>query len=262
MPGLEDILRQLLRMEGVLCAGVAERDSGRLLAAAGNGSLPNVMGPSIAALARLSGQLDGPAGRDAGTADIIDGDLEDVMITSERLFHVLRQVDVAGSGPVLVYVRLRRGHGNPATCRRELASAELRDSVAAACGPPRPAAIPGAMAGNGTVAPRLDTGSHPALPAVEPPRRPAPPRTSRPAAADGPATTRLPAPRATPASRGVPSPAAPELPRRVRGSHLVGVPDPVDRSGRPPATSGVLQQGWAKDGRTLRRLLAGLRRLG
>jgi hypothetical protein len=271
-------------MEGVLCTGVVERDSGRLLAAAGNGSLPNVMGPSVAALARLSGEL---ADHPGGAADTADGDLHDVMITSERLFHVLRQVDVPGVGPVLVYVRLRRGHADPAACRRELASAALRDSVAVACGPPgrapgpggssgtplragralqpiplqrgrispppppQPAVIPGAIATGSSTAGRLDTLAHPALAASAPPPRPSAMITTLGGARAAPTPTARPA-------APEPDPPAP-LPRRVRGRHL---PDGPDLHGQPQATPGVPRQGWAQDPRTLRRLLDGLRRLG
>lgn len=130
-------------MEGTICAGVVDRDSGRLLAAAGNGALPNVSGAAVAALIRVCDALDGADGGESGPpADPAEGETEDVMITSEQHFHLLRRIDVPAADPVVVYVRLRRGQGNPAACRRELGAATLRAAVAEALGPPRLAAAP------------------------------------------------------------------------------------------------------------------------
>jgi hypothetical protein len=127
-------------MEGAVCAGIVERDSERLLAAAGNGALPGVATTAIAVAARAAADLDG-ADLD-GAPGVHAAEVDDLMVTSAAYFHVLRQVDVPGGEPVLVYVRLRRGHADPATCRRELGSAQLREAVVRACGAGQPARTP------------------------------------------------------------------------------------------------------------------------
>lgn len=189
-----------------MCAAIVERDSERLLAAAGNGALPGVPATAIAVAARAAADLDGAdlhAARGEHLAEV-----EDLMVTSAAHFHILRQVDVPDGEPVLVYVRLRRGRANPATCRRELGSAQLREAVVRACGgadqpdrTPRP--LPAGRLSSPPRPLRLASGPANPAPITTAPVNPPPPRDPRTAITNsappdraGPATiSPLPAPR-------------------------------------------------------------------
>lgn len=179
--------------------------------------------------------------------------VEDVLITSARWFHVLRQVEVPDGEPVLVHVRLRRGHANPALVRRELASPVLHSALLTE------------LTGRGE--PRPPTGSSAGGPpatsaALPPPARPTPPLLAPPAR--GPrvpeprsAPPRLPAtprhaamplglpPRSTSGSAAAPLQAPPPPPPgaadgvRPRVAHLRTDTPPVATvaPGRPPSTN-------------------------
>lgn len=189
--------------------------------------------------------------------------VEDVMLTTDRSFHILRQVaaNVAG-GRILVYCRLDRGRANLAVARRALAAISLHDGLGSSDRPitesslpvkavhPAPSSIvhldvaDSVSAYVGSVA--VPNGGPPARPVVE---RASTDRSEEPASGGGVtaawhghlsvAQFSLP--------RRLPSPAAPE---RVATAEVETV-----------ALSPVLSRAWSTDVDVLRRLIDGLRRL-
>ena len=326
---LADALHSLLRLPGATYSCVVERDSGRVLAEVGSGEA-------------ASGDSEGVVPYSVprwGTAvaamfDSTSGDeLDDVMITGRRSYHLVRPIGPGAS--VLVYLRLDRSRSNLAAARRELATVRLGGGAAPAT-TPAAAAVPAARSGSDAAVPAARSRSE----ATEPGAR------SRPVAATAPAPpARVPAalaPPSTPArgvrrtapstpsgatgagsprsstdtdaSRAAAPPAARSTGSRSTGSRSSGsrssgsrssgdmpagrtrsgttrqIPLPrrastrsapdagpvrqrseagpvgaVDAPGEPPpegfAMPAVLGQSWARDPGTLRRLIAGLRRM-
>jgi hypothetical protein len=165
---------------------------------------------------------------DAAAAAAEDGGLTDLMLSTPRSVHLFREV-VSGS---FVHLRLDGDRAAPAAARQELAGLALDDTVRAALG--------GGGGRTGMVPPPVGPGPHtggqPALAALAgggPRRR----RTGRLAAlALGPVTALPTRDRSAPALRPRPSPT------------------------KRPAVPAVLEQSWANDATTLRRLLTALRR--
>ncbi len=332
---LADALHSLLRLPGATYSCVVERDSGRVLAEVGQGEA-------------ASGDSEGVVPYSVprwGTAvaamfDSTSGDeLDDVMITGRRSYHLVRPIGPGAS--VLVYLRLDRSRSNLAAARRELATVRLAGGTAPAAAPAA-ATVPGARSGSDPVVPVARSRSDSGIPAARsrsdataarsrtdatapaprsrtvaatspaPPARVpaalAPPSTpvrgvrrtaasassgstgagsprsstdteaSRAAAslavrstgsrsADDPSDVRT---RSAPTTRQIP------LPRRastrsasdagpIRQRSEAGPVGAVDAPGEPApegfAMPAVLGQSWARDPGTLRRLIAGLRRM-
>lgn len=154
MMALADALQILLRLPGATYACVVERDSGWVLAE---------LGPGEAGAGDSEGVVPYSVPRwGAAVAAMFDStsgdELDDVMITGRRSYHLVRPLD-AGAG-VLAYLRLDRARSNLAVARRELAAVRLSAGPAAAtprtgdlappgsgrstAAPPRPAAHSGA----------------------------------------------------------------------------------------------------------------------
>ena len=332
---LADALHSLLRLPGATYSCVVERDSGRVLAEVGSGEA-------------ASGDSEGVVPYSVprwGTAvaamfDSTSGDeLDDVMITGRRSYHLVRPIGPGAS--VLVYLRLDRSRSNLAAARREVATVRLGGGAAPAT-TPAAAAVPAARSGSDAAVPAARSRSDAAAPAARSrSEATAPGARSRPVAATAPATpARVPAalaPPSTPArgvrrtapstpsgatgagsprsstdtdvSRAAAPPAARSTGSRSTGSRSSGSPSSgdipagrtrsgttrqiplprrastrsapdagpvkqrseagpvgaVDAPGEPPpegfAMPAVLGQSWARDPGTLRRLIAGLRRM-
>lgn len=295
---LADALHALLRLSGATYSCVVERDSGRVLAEVGNGEAGSGDSEGVVpySVPRWGTAVAAMFGTTSGD------ELDDVMITGRRSYHLVRPLGPDAS--VLVYLRLDRSRSNLAAARRELAAVRLSGGAPAASsgapaatparsrgdvpaararGPvaatsPAPARVPAALAPPSTPARGLrGTTSDPGGTSAAPSR-------PRAAAAVVPRTRRSPSSDATAVpSSGVA--ARPEdgsarqipLPRRAPGQ---SAPDagPMRRrsgarSGRPASAADseaapegfamptVLGQTWAQDPGTLRRLLAGLRRM-
>ncbi|HEX5813093.1 MAG TPA: hypothetical protein VFY38_13370 [Pseudonocardia sp.] len=322
---LADALHSLLRLPGATYSCVVERDSGRVLAEVGQGET-------------ASGDSEGVVPYSVprwGTAvaamfDSTSGDeLDDVMITGRRSYHLVRPIGPGAS--VLVYLRLDRSRSNLAAARRELATVRLAGGPAPAAAPAA-ATVPGARSGSDRAVPAARSRSDSGIPAARSRSdataarsrtdAPAPATRSRTVAATPP-PARVPAalaPPSTPArgvrrtaasassgSTGTGSPrsstdmeasrstgsrsaddpsevrtrSAPTtrqipLPRRastrsasdagpIRQRSEAGPVGAVDAPGEPApegfAMPAVLGQSWARDPGTLRRLIAGLRRM-
>ena len=310
---LADALHSLLRLPGATYSCVVERDSGRVLAEVGQGEA-------------ASGDSEGVVPYSVprwGTAvaamfDSTSGDeLDDVMITGRRSYHLVRPIGPGAS--VLVYLRLDRSRSNLAAARRELATVRLAGGAAPAT-TPAAAAVPAARSGSDAAVPAARSRSVAATAPAPPARVPAalaPPSTPargvrRTAASTPSGATGAGSPRSstdTDGSRAAAPPAARSSGSRSSGSRSSGSPSSgdmpagrarsgttrqiplprrastrsasdagpvrqrseagpvgtVDAPGEPApegfAMPAVLGQSWARDPGTLRRLIAGLRRM-
>jgi len=308
---LADALQTLLRLPGATYACVVERDSGRVLAELGGGeagagdsegvvpySVPR-WGTAVAAM-----------------FDSTSGDeLDDVMITGRRSYHLVRPLDAGGA--VLAYLRLDRSRSNLAAARRELAAVRLSGGPAVAdrpsaartrdeapsgtrllvgsTSPARSTSIPASLA-----PPTTPFGGLRSSAAAAPVSRSAAPGSAGAAGAAsgsargagrgrvGSSATRptAPARARTRVEAAAPAPSAVAAPSRPSGDAARQIPLPRRSPGRTEAGPGrrsearsrgaavaepapegfavpsVLGQSWAQDPGTLRRLLAGLRRMG
>jgi hypothetical protein len=294
---LADALHALLRLSGATYSCVVERDSGRVLAEVGNGEAGSGDSEGVVpySVPRWGTAVAAMFGTTSGD------ELDDVMITGRRSYHLVRPLGPDAS--VLVYLRLDRSRSNLAAARRELAAVRLSGgapaassgapvatparsrgdaSAARARGPvaatsPAPARVPAALAPPSTPARGLrGTTSDPGGTSAAPPR-------PRAAAAVVPRTRRLPASdaaavpssgvaapedgsaRQIPLPRRAPGQSGPDAgPMRRRSDARSGRPASVAESDAAPegfAMPTVLGQTWAQDPGTLRRLLAGLRKM-
>ena len=219
--------------------------------------------------------------------------LEDVIVTSDAAHHLLRAVDGAPSRGSWVYLRVDRERGNLALARRRLAAvaapsppaarptpAELPPALRSTprpAGAPVPATVATPLPAAAPAAPSAPPGPHPmggTFPRRVPERSiPAAAPAAAPAAIAAPPTawpTRRPAssPPAPAPNLATDPPALPE-PRRPVGqaptTRPAGPVPPADlehRRSPPQDSAGVLSQRWRTDPETLRRVLAGLLRLG
>ncbi|WP_328307429.1 hypothetical protein [Actinomycetospora sp. NBC_00405] len=212
--------------------------------------------------------------------------LEDVIVTSDTAHHLLRAVDGAPSRGSWVYLRVDRERGNLALARRRLAAVAspsaarpapavptLSSSTHRPPGAPVPAPVATALPAAAPAAPSAPPAAHP-MGGTFPRRVPDP---SSPAAAPAAAPAAIAAvptpwptrgPAASPAAEATDPPALPE-PRRPVGqaptTRPAGPVPPADHEHRrspPQDSAGVLSQRWRTDPETLRRVLAGLLRLG
>ncbi|MDT7581205.1 MAG: hypothetical protein QOK35_2469, partial [Pseudonocardiales bacterium] len=109
---LADTLHSLLRLPGATYACIVERDSGRVLAEAGRGEGGAGDGEGVVpySVARWGTAV-------AAMFDATSGDeLDDVMITGRRSYHLVRSLGERAS--VLAYLRLDRTRSNLAVARR------------------------------------------------------------------------------------------------------------------------------------------------
>lgn len=164
------------------------------------------------------------------------GELEDVMITAEGTYHLLRLVH-ADSRTVLVHLSVDRIHGNLALARRALG--EVRFDNATPVAPQRveqaPLAVVSAPAG---LVEQRAGGPAPAALPVRVPRRPEP-LPGQPVRRSGAMLSAVPPPR---------RPVAPEIPAAGAA--------PAEQSADVPAA-----RGWSDDLYTMGRLLDALRRM-
>lgn len=246
---LADALQILLRLPGATYACVVERDSGWVLAE---------LGPGEAGAGDSEGVVPYSVPRwGAAVAAMFDStsgdELDDVMITGRRSYHLVRPLD-AGAG-VLAYLRLDRARSNLAVARRELAAVRL--SAGPAVATPRTGALAPPGSGRSTAAPPTRAAGIPAALAPPPtPARGVPGSAGRPARnrPPGEAARQIPLPRPAPGGEAGPADGADA---RAHGSAATAA-EPPPAAFAVPA---VLGQDWARDPGTLRRLLAGLRKM-
>jgi hypothetical protein len=270
---LADALTGLLRLPGATYCCVVERDTGRVLAEVGRGEGGAGDGEGVVpySVARWGTAV-------AAMFDSTSGDdLDDVMITGRRSYHLVRPLGPTAS--VLVYLRLNRARSNLAAARRELAAVRWGAGTGRATGSPPPSpssparAAPAASASGGSAEPpqasRASGGSPTAraggrarttrLPAALPPA--STPARGLPAARDDDGRPARPEPAARPEPPRIPLPRRAAAVRTDPASRrrTTDVPDAVMPEGF--VVPSVLGQSWARDPGTLRRLIAGLRRM-
>lgn len=211
-------LREVAAIPGARYSCVADDVTGDVLAEHGR------PGPDPAAAVRW--------GRGLRAALLPSGELEDVMITADATFHLLRRVR-AGERTVIVHVSVDRARGNLALARRTLGAIRFIDEESPAPQviehyPPAPA--PRVTAGT---APRATVPDRPKMPLpVRTPRRPEPAAGARTV---GALPSAIPAPRRPPA--------------------------PVTPGGGTPPVDVPVARGWSDDLYTMGRLLDALRRM-
>lgn len=231
-----ELLQELLRLPGAKYCCVADGAMGKVLASAGD-EADDGPGVPLAVLgwgATAAGYLTSAA----------SDELDDLIITSRRAYHLVRQLEGGSGQLLLVYLRLDRSRANLAVARRALGRVRAAPTPAPRqrdVAPEREIPVQSAsleVAANRRPSSAVALAAPPVLPrrhqvaALPQPRHPAAPRASP---ATAPAALSSPLPRRT---AEAPPPAAP-------------------RTG-PPAPSGAR---WADDVGTMRRLLSGLRRL-
>jgi hypothetical protein len=108
-PTAPALVRALAAVPGSTHAAVVDERSGALLAESGSAGSGTPL-TALLAWARRTTARPGP------------GDLDDLVVTTDRAFHVLRR-RTAGGGPVWTYLRVDRSRGNLALARRAAATA-------------------------------------------------------------------------------------------------------------------------------------------
>jgi hypothetical protein len=245
------VVEELLQVPGATYSCVADSGIGEIVSSAGNegGDLEDTAAAVLSWGRSAAGHL----------SSVSADEFDDLMITSRRSYHLVRQVDDGSGRLMLVYLRLDRGRSNLAVARRALATARLQDAAAAI---PQQRSAP--------VVPALAQLSPPAaepLPAVPEPGRtrtwaapvpepvvplPSPPAEAPPASAAR-ASRSAGWPAALPQRSAVTPARLPPAPGTARG-------DGPDAAAERPAAPAALGQRWADDVGTMRRLLAALRR--
>jgi hypothetical protein len=241
-----ELLRELLQIPGANFCCIADGAMGKVIGSAG--STPDE--GSGVALAVLGWGSTAAGYLSAAASD----ELDDLIITSRRAYHLVRRLDGRSGQPLLIYLRLDRQKANLAVARRALSSAR-------AGGTPVPhqrtlLVLEETAAHSDVMEPaRASVSAAPMAPARTPADRQAAPTRRQVAALPSPRRPR-PAPRAVP--RAGPPPSPPPLPRRTAEPPPPAAPRPTGGAGLPT----VAGQHWADDGGTMKRLLAALRRLG
>jgi hypothetical protein len=184
--------------------------------------------------------------------------LDDLIVTTDAAYHLVRAIGGLVDGP-WIYLRVRRDGGNLALARRQLAA------ITTAASAPAPPAVRSSRGSAGVPIPRRNPATTPALPAAASVPTAPPSRASPPAASPAPVPwARPPAERTTATPVAVPALPAPRSPAGPAAMPARPQPpaEPARRRTSVRDSAGVLTQRWRTDPETLRRVLAGLLRLG
>jgi hypothetical protein len=212
---IRDMVLGLLDLPGSRYSCVAERESGQILIESGVATVD----PAVV----LRWGTEATTVLEAAA----DGGLEDVILTSGCLYHLIRPLGASRS--LLVYLCVDRARANLASARRELAAARFDDRAVTVAGPRPP--------------PESLKGLSPAI--------------SRSASAMPPASVQ--SARQSVAATTKPAAVAVPLPRRAGPRAIPGAaPPPRQRWSSDP----VLGRQWANDVATMSRLLTALRSWG
>jgi hypothetical protein len=256
-PVLLGRLEPLRDLPGVTHARVVDRSGDHVLAEIGADS-----GAAAAVLAwgRRAGAV-------AGDRELA---IDDLIVTSDVAHHLLRALDDPSAPGAWVYLCVRRDQGNLALARRRLAT--VAHPPAAPALPPattpsaaarsaRPAASPTSRSTPTPVRLPPTTPAPVGMPARPPAASPAPTPVAASPVLTAPAATpaALPAPRRPPGAP-TPAPMPAPMPAPTPAAAVPAAPPAEDVPRRDSA--GVLGQRWRTDPDTLRRVLAGLLRLG
>jgi hypothetical protein len=257
LPVFRELLQGLLTTPGATYCCIADGVLGKVLDSVGaeDSDGPDVPLAVLGWGATAAGFL----------ATAADDELDDLILTSRRAYHLVRQFESSSGHPLLIYMRLDRGRANLALARRGLASAQPWSRPAQPSPPasdrpvplsppdpvplppeppPSPASRPAGVTGSGSVSavmpssqvrrpspsPRPDgpTGTR----RTDPARRPSPVPRNRPRPS--------PYPRAGPAPPAVEASPPPSSPEPGRPMSVVPVslsPVPVAPAPRTPLPS-------------------------
>jgi hypothetical protein len=236
-----ELLQELLQVPGANFCCIADGAMGKVLASAG---VEADGGPGVPLAVLGWGAT--AAGYLAAAAN---DELDDLIVTSRRAYHLVRQLEGEAGQPLLIYMRLERPRANLAVGRRALATVEVAS---------KPVPHPRGSAPSQETPDQRGPSSNGrgAAVAVAAPvaTRTTMPRRHQVAALPLPRRPPAPAPVGTRASP-VPALTAPPnpLPRRT-----AEVPPPAARGPSPPSRTAPR---WADDVSTMQRLLTALRRL-
>jgi hypothetical protein len=212
---IRDVVLGLLELPGSRYCCVAERESGQILIESGVATVD----PTVVLRWGTEAATVLEAAADRG--------LEDVILTSDYLYHLVRPLGASRS--LLIYLCVDRARANLASARRELSAVRFDDRVVAVAAPRPP-----------------PESSYRLPPAISRAASAMPPASSQPVRQPGVPPTRA-------AAVSVP------LPRRAGSRAIPGFAPPP---GRRWSADPVLGRQWADDVATMRRLLTALRSWG
>jgi len=113
MSSLDDVLQQLLAIEGATGAAIVDYGSGMALAQGGNPSFDlgvAAAGNSNLVRAKLATM------RDLGVTD----DIDDILISLSTQYHLINVLDAQRAGGLFIYLVLNRAAANLALARHKL----------------------------------------------------------------------------------------------------------------------------------------------
>lgn len=114
MPAVEDALRQIAHIDGLVGASLVEVGTGSVLATVTQG---DALDPQIAA----AGATDVVQAMQLMTAGLgLGDDLEDVIVTLTSRYHIIRMLGGSGAGRLFLVVSLDRSRTNLAMAHREI----------------------------------------------------------------------------------------------------------------------------------------------
>jgi hypothetical protein len=114
---MDGTLAQAMELSGALGAGFVDYPSGLLLAATGDMDKADHHVVAAGTTDVVRAVLD-----EAAFASPRGGGLDDVIVTANGRYHLVRLVDAPAGGQVLLYLWLEGGEGNLAMARRRLRS--------------------------------------------------------------------------------------------------------------------------------------------
>ena len=107
MASLTDTLRELLTLDGALCAAVVDSDSGMMLAEAGTGLDLEIASAGNTEVMRAKLRTIKALG--------LDDTIDDILVTLSSQYHIIRPLEQ--NADVFIYLVLDRGRANLAMAR-------------------------------------------------------------------------------------------------------------------------------------------------
>ncbi|MEV0589017.1 roadblock/LC7 domain-containing protein [Nonomuraea sp. NPDC050310] len=120
MLGLDDCLSEVMAIPGAIDALVLDHNSGMAVAAGGSGTDPEYSAAALSETLRV--MTDGIAQTSSGGTVRI----EDMIVVSDRGYHLFRPLETRFDGPLVIYVHLDLERSNLALARHLLHSISSR----------------------------------------------------------------------------------------------------------------------------------------
>ncbi|WP_214406491.1 hypothetical protein [Pseudonocardia lacus] len=115
---IETALKSTMEIDGAVGAAIVDAESGMMLGSMGGGRHLDLEVAAAGNTEVVRAKL-----RAMAMLDIQD-DIEDVLITLGRQYHVIRLLDTKGAGTLFVYLALDRARANLAMARHQLRQIE------------------------------------------------------------------------------------------------------------------------------------------